>query len=137
MYHLHCDIIGSTRPQCDDVFKHLKTAVRQYHGNQFSEEFQSHCNLSTALELAGLFSDMCSRSDDMFAASERFGDLHELPCAASHSRFVPHCQEHCTCAAVRNRNHRVASVTLATLSPPALLHACSDRVCRREARSPR
>ena len=86
--YLHCDIIGRTRPQCGDVFKHFKAAVRRYDGNQFDEEFQSYCNLSTALELAGLFSDMCSRSDDRSAA---YGEARSYG-------FVPRNQEQCTCA---------------------------------------
>ena len=86
--YLHCDIIGRTRPQCGDVFKHFKAAVRRYDGNQFDEEFQSYCNLSTALELAGLFSDVCSRSDDRPAA---YGEARRYG-------FVPRNQEQCTCA---------------------------------------
>ena len=86
--YLQCDIIGRTRPQCGDVFKHFKAAVRRYDGNQFDEEFQSYCNLSTALELAGLFSDVCSRSDDRLAA---YGEARRYG-------FVPRNQEQCTCA---------------------------------------
>ena len=86
--YLQCDIIGRTRPQCGDVFKHFKAAVRRYDGNQFDEEFQSYCNLSTALELAGLFSDVCSRSDDRPAA---YGEARRYG-------FVPRNQEQCTCA---------------------------------------
>jgi len=87
-FYLHCDIMRRTRPQCGDVFKHFKTAVRRYDGNQFNEEFQSYCNLNTALELAGLFSDMCSRSDDRSAA---YGEARRYG-------FVPRNQEQCTCA---------------------------------------
>ena len=96
--YLHCDIIGRTRPQCGDVFKHFKAAVRRYDGNQFDEEFQSYCNLSTALELAGLFSDMCSRSDDRSAA---YGEARSYGFAYGEARsygFVPRNQEQCTCA---------------------------------------
>ena len=87
LYHLHCDIVGRTRPQCSDVFQHFKTAVRRYDGNQFNEEFQACCNLSTALELAALFSDMCDHSDKCAAYGK-----------ARCSGFVPRNPEHCTCA---------------------------------------
>jgi hypothetical protein len=88
MYHLHCDIVGHARPQCSDVFKHFKTAVRRYDGNQFNEEFQAYCNLGTALELAALFSDMCDRSGDRSAAYGK----------ARCYGFVPRNPEQCTCA---------------------------------------
>jgi hypothetical protein len=64
VYHHHCDITDHARPSCGDVFKHFKARVRWTRGSQFSEIFQSYCNLgNNVLELASiLWLKVCSRS---------------------------------------------------------------------------
>ena len=95
VYHHHCDITDHARPSCDDVFKHFKARVRWTRGNQFNEIFQSHCNLgNNVLGLAAVFSDMCSCDSDMPAAS--------YEARTYLSKFVPSCQELCTCCSCVN-----------------------------------
>jgi len=90
LYHHHCDINDHARPSCGDVFKHFKARVRWTRGNQFSEIFQSHCNMpcNNILELADVFSDMSNCYEARTQAPEARTYL---------SKFVPSRQEHCTC----------------------------------------